>query len=275
MPAQSMVPAGNYEVKKRFRHLEDQRKRKDMPWHKNVLDLEHHKLFARTAKGWGRIIFFYLLLYLLITFILITVIFFFYQLHFKGKSEPMYTKPGPGFSRFPRNAMIKFHIAIPEETYDYADEIDNLLEKFGPEVPQKFQDCNKDKLWGYRTKTPCVFIKFNKMIGFHAKTYDDIASLPKKRPRALKDMIKKYPGGGKIWVTCESDKAVKFNFMPHPFFDRSKYMNDLDRLIAVQMKNIPHEKKIHVTCKMWAKNIEINDQIDGTGNIKFYMTMFV
>lgn len=275
MPVEFVVPAGNYEVRKRFRHLEDKRKKYQMPWSKSVLDLENHTLFGRTAWGWARIIYFYLLLYFFILLILAILIIAFYYSFYKGKLSPQIKKGAPGISRYPKPGTISFNPHILENLYDYADQIDNFLYSFDTFAAQKFMECNKDKLWGYQEKSPCVIIKINKVHGFTAETYDDVESLPKKKPAILEEIVKKYPGGNKIWLTCEATKKIDFNFIPHPYFDTTNDLTYLDRVVAVQMKNIPQNEEARVTCKVWAKNIDITEKYSGSGHVKFYLIMHV
>ncbi|XP_017956500.1 sodium/potassium-transporting ATPase subunit beta-1-like [Drosophila navojoa] len=275
MPEDFVVPAGNYEVRKRFRHLENKRKKYEMPWSKGVLDLEHHRLFGRTALGWTRIIYFYLLLYFFILLILAVLILIFFYGSYKDSRSPQIKKSAPGISRFPKPGTIKFNPNILKDIYKYADQIDNGLSNFDALGLQKFAKCNQDKLWGYQEKSPCVIIKINKVHGFTAQTYDDVESLPKKKPAALEETVKKYPGGNKIWLTCEATKKMEFNFIPHPYFDTTNDLTYLDRVVAVQLKNIPPNEEARVTCKVWAKNIDITEKYSGHGHVKFYLQMHV
>ncbi|XP_030556418.1 sodium/potassium-transporting ATPase subunit beta-1 [Drosophila novamexicana] len=272
MPEDSVIPAGRYTVKKRFRHKEHTRKNKDLPWSKKILDLDHHKLFGRTAWGWTRIVLFYMFLYFLILLIL-AIWMIMFNVVFLKDDEPRWLKGAPGISTVPNSSYIKIHTSIPKEIYKITDRIDKFVDKLEASAVKKFADYNKDELWGYSTKTPCVFIKINKVIGYKPKTYDSISELP--NDNLLKTTVQNFPGVDRIWLTCESSqKNVEFNYIPGPYFDASTGLQGIERVVAMQMSRIPLNIQIYITCKIWAKNLQIDMKYNGWGNVQFSFIVY-
>ncbi|KAH8406739.1 hypothetical protein KR222_008540 [Zaprionus bogoriensis] len=272
--------SGNYTVRKRFRNEEHARRPKDMPWSKQILDLEHNQFFSRTPFAWFRILMLYIVLYLAI--ILITVVWIvIFQFGIYPEGKPLWPKKTPGISTVPSSSeTIKFQPNIQTETYNIADKIDNFidgLDDFGI-AEDLFSECNEDTLWGYNAKTPCIFIKLNKIIGFKADTYDSIDDLPKDHPVELEKIIESNPGEGRIWVTCDcktEDDPPDITYIPKPYFDSNSDMEGINRVLAVKIVDMPFNKELEFVCKVWAKNIEIDEELPGCGNAQFKMKMVV
>ncbi|XP_064549988.1 sodium/potassium-transporting ATPase subunit beta-1 [Drosophila montana] len=272
MPEDFVVPAGRYTVKKRFRHQEHKRKNKDLPWSKKILDLDHHKLFGRTAWGWTRIVSFYLLLYFLILLIL-GLLMLLFKLVILKDDAPRWLKEAPGISTVPNSSYIKIHSSMPKEIYKITDRIDKFIEKLDGSAEKKFADYNKDQVWGYSTKTPCVFIKINKIIGYTPVTYDSVSDLPDNNQ--LKNTVLNFPGAKRIWLTCDASQTnVQFNYIPGPYFDTSTSLMGIKRVVAMQMTRVPLNKEIYIKCKIWAKNIEIDMKYNGWGNVQFSLIVY-
>ncbi|EDW83801.1 uncharacterized protein Dwil_GK13483 [Drosophila willistoni] len=276
MPEDVMVPSGNYKVRKRFRNEEHRRSKKDMPWTKQILDLNENRFFGRTAWAWCRIVSFYLLLYLLI-FLILLCLYLIFRFYFIQKDRPSILKEAPGLSIVPRNeSTITFYYNQMPDIYPLCDRIDEFLEKLDDEAFEYFHECNGDKLWGYNEKKPCVFVKLNKIFGFKPEVYTSPTELPSEAPPELTTIMGKFKGHDRIWLTCElsQGKLPKIVYIPGPYFDTEE-LAGVSRVVALQLTEMPENKEIFVSCRVWAKNIKIDLKQTGRGNAKFSMKMKV
>ncbi|ALC46633.1 CG11703, partial [Drosophila busckii] len=278
MPQDIVVPAGAYKLRKQFRHEETVRRKKDIPWSKKILNLEKHQLFGRTAWAWFRIVAFYMVLYIIIACILLFWILILIYAIING-DEPKWKKEFPGLSIIPRKlSTFNYYSDILDEVYPIADQIDDFLNKLkGYKDDIDFVKCNEDKLWGYHAKTPCFFVKLNYIIGFEARTYDNVSDIPNSAPDELKEHFKKHEGDteGKIWLTCNNKDWEKptFTYYPTPYYDTDTGLRGVDRIIAVQLKDMPIDDYMGIVCKVWAKNIPIDTQVSGHGQAVFKINM--
>ncbi|EDW38510.1 GL11976 [Drosophila persimilis] len=278
MPEDLMIPAGHYKVRKRFRQEEVTRKKRDIPWQKKVLDLDNNQLFGRTAWAWFRIVGFYLLLYFLIFFLVATwLIIFHYAII--PKDHPRWTKGAPGLSVVPSNtSTISWYTHLEKKIYPIADTIDNALKNLSANAATFFHECNPDTLWGYGTaKTPCVFVKINKVYGFTPKTYDSVDDLPSSAPDELDDILGKYGGKSRIWLTCKVTKGASptIVYIPGPYYDASNNMKGVTRMVALKLTEMPQNQEVSIKCVVWAKNMPVDEKIPGKGNVKFSLRMRV
>lgn len=270
---------GEEALRKRFRNEEITRSKKDIPWTKGVLDLDKNEFFSRTPWAWFRIIGFYLFLYFCILVILLFWIFIFW-LFIWPPDRPTIEKQYPGLSAVPTSShTINIRPDIHPEVYKIADVIDKFIDGLDEdgEAEDIFADCNEDLLWGYNAKQPCIFIKLNKAIGYVAKTYDSVSELPPDHQKDLKDTMLEHPGKGRIWVTCKclSDNvdSPDFIFIPKPYFDSTTNMQGVNRVIAVQLIDMPENEEFEFICNAWAKNIPIDNKKMGRGNIRLSLKM--
>lgn len=273
--------AGHYTVHKRFRNEEEVRHQKDIPWRKQILDLDNNKFFSRTPWAWLRIILFYMFLYFCLTIIVSTYFLFFYFFVFPV-DQPLILKKFPGISSVPSSSRtITFRPDIHNEVYEIADAIDRFIEDLDDygAAEDIFEDCNGDQLWGYNAKEPCVFVKINRIIGYVPETYDSIKELPDGYPHLLNTTMTVHAGIGRIWITCEflnaGKKSPHFEYIPKPYFDTQVDFSGVNRVVAVKLKNMPYNVDVEFMCRVWAKNIPIDEKIHGRGNIKLTMNMHV
>lgn len=266
-------------LRKRFRNEEIIRSKKDIPWTKEILDLDKNEFFSRTPWAWCRIIGFYLFLYFCILVILLTWCFIFWMFIWP-QDRPTIVKEYPGLSAVPTSARtIVIRPDIQTEVYKIADVIDKFIDGLDEdgEAEDTFADCNEDQLWGYNKKQPCIFIKLNKAIGFVPQTYDSVSELPDDYQKDLKDTMLENPGKGRIWVTCrcQSDnvESPDFIFIPKPYYDTTTNMEGVNRVIAIQLIDMPENEEFELLCNAWAKNIPIDNKKMGRGNIKLSFKM--
>ncbi|XP_017084723.2 sodium/potassium-transporting ATPase subunit beta-2 [Drosophila eugracilis] len=277
MPEDVMMPAGDYKLVKQFRREKETLRKRDLPWSKRVFDIDEHKLFGRTAWGWFRITAFYTTLYSLIVVVCSFWVTLF-MLAIIDPETPRWLKGPPGISMMPYNtSTISFHTQILSEVYPIADAIDDFLIKLKDNAIEFFNDANPDTMWGYGVGKPSVFIKLNKVIGFQPETYDTADDLPKEAPSSLDEIVNRYGGSPKIWITCKvlQGPRLEFVFYPGPYFEASEKMMGVQRVVAVQFENMPSNVEVFFECKIWARNIPIDHKIQGKGQIKFSMNMHI
>ncbi|XP_017102865.2 sodium/potassium-transporting ATPase subunit beta-1 [Drosophila bipectinata] len=275
MPEDVMVPAGSYKVTKQFRSENTVRSKRDMPWSRKVLDLEKKSLFGRTAWAWIRIFLYFLVFYLFLYgfyFIWRTII----SSIFMFKDRPRWFKGAPGLSVFPTNeTTISYYQHLMSDVYPLADSIDDHMSKLKDNAEDYFEECNNDKLWGYPSGKPCLFVKLNYVMGFIPDTYDTPGSLPVKAPEELSDLIRKYGGAPKIWLTCKviQGPSPKIEYIPGPYYTVTGEMKGTARIVAVQLNELKPNSKTFIRCTAWAKNIPINHEFNGVGHVKFSIEM--
>nr|XP_036670101.1 uncharacterized protein LOC108021156 isoform X1 [Drosophila suzukii] len=177
-----------------------------------------------------------------------------------------------------------------------------LLEKYGDSGHNtRFGTCAAFEKFGYSNGKPCVFLKVNRIIGFKTEPYtssDDLVNgkLDEEDFEALKslleDTISKENRQNRTWITCrtDTDKNVQIEFYPEPairteftdivekvefVMDKGKKSffspNDVNRIVALQIKNLKANERVHVNCKMWAHNIHHKQQ--GYGQVSFYVIL--
>uniref|UniRef100_A0A6P4EIJ2 Sodium/potassium-transporting ATPase subunit beta-2 n=1 Tax=Drosophila rhopaloa TaxID=1041015 RepID=A0A6P4EIJ2_DRORH len=277
MPEDVMVPSGDYKLVKQFRREQTVRRKKDLPWSKRVFDIDEHKLFGRTAWAWTRITLFYLVLYCLI-FVIVLFWIGIFLLAIIDPHKPRWLKGPPGMSVVPNNeSVLTWYTHILGEIYPIADTIDDFLNSLNDNGIDFFNEANQDSIWGYGSRKPTVFLKLNKVIGYQPETYDTADDLPKDVPSGLDNTVRKYGGTPKIWVTCEASKEsnAELVFFPGPFFEASEQMTGVQRLVAIQLNNMAPNTEEFFCCKVWARNIPIDEKFQGKGQIRFGMNMRV
>ncbi|EDV48511.1 sodium/potassium-transporting ATPase subunit beta-1 [Drosophila erecta] len=276
MPEEVMVPAGDYKLVKQNRRTQEKRRKKDLPWSKRVFDIDEHKLFDRTAFAWLRITLYYLFLYCIIVgivafwlaILLLAII---------DPKRPRWLKGPPGLSMVPNQnrSALEYFTHLVNEINPIADRIDDFLNKLNDNAIDFFSDFNQDTCWGYAAQKPTVFIKLNSVIGYQPETYDTPDDLPKEAPSSLQGTVGKLGNTPKIWLTCEVTQGPQPDmvFYPGPYFEASEKMTGVTRVVAIQMNKMPKNTEVYFFCKVWARNIPIDDEYQGTGHIKFALNM--
>ncbi|XP_017068101.2 sodium/potassium-transporting ATPase subunit beta-1 [Drosophila eugracilis] len=177
-----------------------------------------------------------------------------------------------------------------------------LLEKYGDSGHNaRFGSCTAGDQFGYPSGEPCVFLKVNRLIGFKTEPYtdsDDLinAKIDEEDFTALKSLLNKTKSEedrqNRTWITCQTkdQKNIKIEFHPEPAI-RTEYTditekiehigaegkrlffgpNDLNRIVALKIKNLRPNERVNVNCKMWARNIIHNQQ--GYGQVAFYVLL--
>ncbi|XP_017116959.1 uncharacterized protein LOC108138912 [Drosophila elegans] len=177
-----------------------------------------------------------------------------------------------------------------------------LLNKYGDSGQSpRFETCNAYEKFGYPSGEPCVFLKVNRIIGFRTEPYTDSdelvsAKLDEVDFAALKSLLVNSTSDedrqNRTWITCRTDqnKNVQIEFHPEPAFrtehtdieekieyvldkDKKSFFgpNDLNRIVALKIKNLNANERVHVTCKIWARNIKPNQE--GYSQVSFYVLL--
>ncbi|XP_070073647.1 neurofilament heavy polypeptide [Drosophila takahashii] len=173
-----------------------------------------------------------------------------------------------------------------------------LLEKYGDTGKNlRFGTCNAYEKFGYPSGTPCIFLKVNRIIGFKTEPYsnsDDLvnAKLGENDFNDLKGLLDNSTSNNRTWFTCrtDTDTNVQIEFHPEPSIqteftdikekiefvgDKGKKSffssNDLNRIVALKIQNLKANERVHVNCKMWARNI--HHKHEGYGQVAFYVLL--
>ncbi|XP_054084603.1 sodium/potassium-transporting ATPase subunit beta-1 isoform X2 [Zeugodacus cucurbitae] len=155
--------------------------------------------------------------------------------------------------------------------------INDFLEKFG--TRREFGKCRANNSYGYKGRNPCVFLTVNRITGFQVDPIEDARELQRKE-RVLKKIINNLPPHkrkGRLWISCKSNSLVNIEYFPQSrsipidqintksSMDETKRNgssyseSDYERIVTIQIQNVPHDKLFNVYCRMFAKNIENDD----------------
>ncbi|XP_018799788.1 PREDICTED: sodium/potassium-transporting ATPase subunit beta-1-like [Bactrocera latifrons] len=169
--------------------------------------------------------------------------------------------------------------------------INTFLEKFG--TRRKFGNCSVNDSYGYKTRNPCVFLKVNRIAGFQVDPIENARELQRSE-RVLKKVIDSLsPDKRKerLWISCKSNSWVNIEYFPQsrsipmeqintqqPVYktnNGSSYsQGDYDHIVTIQIINIPQDQLFNVNCKMFAKNIENDDNNNPwIGGVSFDMIL--
>ncbi|XP_039500204.2 uncharacterized protein LOC120457086 [Drosophila santomea] len=176
-----------------------------------------------------------------------------------------------------------------------------LLEKYGDHGHNpRFGSCTADEKFGYPSGEPCVFLKVNRIIGFKTEPYinsDELVSAKITEveftvlKRLLENTTSEEDRLNRTWITCRADKDdVLIEFHPEPAIrteytdieEKIEYVategkksffgpNDLNRIVALKIKNLKANERVHINCKMWARNIHHKKQ--GYGQVSFFVLL--
>lgn len=149
----------------------------------------------------------------------------------------------------------------------------------------KEHKCNKEDFFGYADKSPCIFLKLNKIFDWKPEPYNDIEKLRaevEKNTTMTPTMFKVIEERAKenpkylnmVWVECtgvnELDKEnigsplnvkyTPYQGFPGFYFPYKKSPGYVSPIVAVQFTNLQLGVVITVECKAYAKNILIDRQ---------------
>lgn len=114
------------------------------------------------------------------------------------------------------------------------------LNQFGP--------CIFENHFGYKTGTPCVFLKLKKVKDWMPTIFNYTATLPKTMPENLRNEIQRdgYKNP-KVWLSCKGDNPADVenagiieyfpqNGYPTYYFPYTNQEGYLEPLVAIQFK---------------------------------------
>ncbi|BFF89203.1 uncharacterized protein DMAD_08005 [Drosophila madeirensis] len=174
-------------------------------------------------------------------------------------------------------------------------QIRHLVDKYGFKAEHRLRACNLDHAYGYLSNNPCVLLKINQALNFEASSYSERRSLPAAVPIELRRyMMEMAPEqrSNKIWASCDfvyKQVTTGISYVPEMFYDADGLFtkenfyvdpntseNETERviheepgfrrIIGVKFYNLPANKKVHVTCSVWARNIPLEH-----ATVKFVM----
>lgn len=139
-------------------------------------------------------------------------------------------------------------------------------------------NCNKQNLYGYRDNQPCFFLKINRIHKFKFKTYRKYKHIPLDFPLKLRELItaemKESDMRGKVFIDCGPVPRSRYSLgdiaywpkyqtvdVTKYYFNKSNPISDdnLMPLVTIQLLKPKLWTNLGLVCKMWARNIDIND----------------
>ncbi|XP_017152727.1 uncharacterized protein LOC108162486 [Drosophila miranda] len=162
------------------------------------------------------------------------------------------------------------------------------------EESERFGPCTADQKFGYMSRSPCVFLKINRLIGFktvpythpdqvdreHCKTHDEMIL-----KSLLRNITSQEERQNRIWLTCSTKpkNKLQIEFYPEPAI-RTEYTDieekfvkdtldqgDLNRIVALKLRNLKSNERFDINCKIWAQNIYHNEE--DFGQVSFFVIM--
>uniref|UniRef100_A0A1B6KZH3 Sodium/potassium-transporting ATPase subunit beta n=1 Tax=Graphocephala atropunctata TaxID=36148 RepID=A0A1B6KZH3_9HEMI len=289
---------------------------------KFIYNRETGQVLGRTAASWGKIGTFYLIFYSVLASMFGIMLWIFY--HTLDPRMPRWIlaesligkSPGLGFRPMPNDSDTRstliWYRGKDSSTFElWTRTLDEFLDVYrrpgltpgrGQNIyncdydrpPGRGQVCDVDvKNWypctsenkfNYHHSGPCVFIKLNKIYGWHPDYYNDTSTLPDHMPDDLKSHIMSQKSVNPlflntVWVTCEGEGSLdkenigEIKYIPkqgfpgyfYPYVNTEGYLSPL---VAIHFKRPKTGVIINVECKAWAKNLH-HDRKEKIGVVHF------
>lgn len=252
------------------------------------------KLFMAGVIYWIKIILFYVLFYMGLA-VLFYICFTIYELTLP-EDGPRVSKLQPSLVYYPSYESyylnrISWHAYQEKDVKLIVTNINSFLEKLG--TRRDFGKCRANDHYGYSGRNPCVFLKVNRIAGFNVDPIEDAREL-QRRERVLKKVIDSLPldkRKGRLWISCKSNSWVNIEYFPQSRSIPMKQINtkhsvyktnngssyfevNYERIVTIQIINVPEDQLFNVNCKMFAKNVE-NDNTENPwiGGVSFDMIL--
>merc|ERR1711973_160670 len=289
---------------------------------------ETSEFMGRTGLSWLKITVFYLIYYtFLAAFFLVCLLIFYKTLDLKqprwqNDNGIIGANPGVGFRPRPHNDDIESTLIWfrhGDDNGNWKGWVERLEEFLGPykndtwkeqgiecgelasNKPGKHQicqinsqelfqgDCTKDNTYGYRTGTPCILLKLNKIYGWEPEPYEFNEDTDQMKEDKVPDHIQSLMEDNvnkertamnkRVWIDCHGENpadienAGELIYYPDQGFSANyfPYQNQdgyLSPAVFVQLKNPKKGVMIAIECKAWAKNIE-HDSMERRGLAHF------
>ncbi|KAL3267196.1 hypothetical protein HHI36_011332 [Cryptolaemus montrouzieri] len=268
---------------------------------------------GRTPKSWAQILFFYLIFYIVLSALFAGCMFVFYttidcKIPKRQQTDGL-IGDNPGMAIRPvsnievEGNFIYFNGKNESQANTWIKRLNEFMEPYIAPVPGNnsihcsfyrrpigneickvdvniFGDCSPKDLYGYRSASPCIYLKLNKIYGWEPVTY----LLPAEgMPNDLKERIISLPqlNRTQVWVSCNGLTAQDKDFIqgfeyfprgfPSYFFPYKNGDNYLSPLVAVKIIYPKANVLIGIECRAWAKNIRYHGgTLDRVGSIQFY-----
>lgn len=144
--------------------------------------------------------------------------------------------------------------------------------------------CTKENNFGFDKSSPCVFIRFNKITNWTPVYYNNSSELPADMPENLKQAIKGYYSTYRnlmktVWLSCEGETPADVENagpimyipslgFPGYYFPHNNTKNYVSPMVAIHFERPRTGVLINIECRVWAPNIEYNQE-KGRGFVHF------
>lgn len=277
---------------------------------------ETSQCLGRTGSSWAKILFFYLVFYAaLIGFFAAMLAVFWQTLDMK---MPKYqlgesligSNPGLGFRPMPKednveSTLIWYKASDNGNVEAWTTQIDEFLEPYHQEednrvdcsfdnpppegkvckVPMnEWSSCTKTNRYNFKKKSPCIFLKLNKIFNWVPDLYNTTDNLPESMPEDLREHISSELSRGDknaniVWVSCAGENPADnehigpINYFPRRgfpgyFFPFKNIEGYLPPIVAVHFESPKNGVLINIECKAWARNI-VHDRAERRGSVHF------
>lgn len=277
---------------------------------------ETSQCLGRTGSSWAKILFFYLVFYaVLIGFFAAMLAVFWQTLDMK---MPKYqlgesligSNPGLGFRPMPKednveSTLIWYKASDNGNVEAWTTQIDEFLEPYHQEednrvdcsfdnpppegkvckVPMnEWSSCTKANRYNFKKKSPCIFLKLNKIFNWVPDLYNTTDHLPDSMPEDLREHISSELSRGDknaniVWVSCAGENPADnehigpINYFPRRgfpgyFFPFKNIEGYLPPIVAVHFESPKNGVLINIECKAWARNI-VHDRAERRGSVHF------
>lgn len=269
------------------------------------------QILGRTPKNWVKLLIFYTIFYaVLVAFFAICMKGLFASLDerapkWKLEESLIGINPGLGFRPTAHDvndrSVIRYHISNCTTIRKWVGLINEFLEPYHKNhtgepfvecgfnmtpktdkvcaIPtEQFGNCNPQRLYGYNTSSPCIFIKLNRIYGWVPKYY----SAPVEgMPEDLVIHILNTPQNDReqIWVSCsglddfDRGNIKGFKYSPHGFasyyYPYRNAPHYLSPLVAVEIVHVTPNVTVKIECRAWAENIEYRGSLNKVGSVTF------
>ncbi|KAK9870330.1 hypothetical protein WA026_006415 [Henosepilachna vigintioctopunctata] len=279
-----------------------------------IYNSDEGQFFGRTPKNWAQLIIFYIIFYICLAGLFAGCLTVFY-LTIDEKVPKLQQTDGligdnPGMGLRPNSDLeiegnfIYFNGKNETQANKWIKRLNNFMRPYIAPVPGNnsihcsfyrrpigneickvdinlFEDCAPKDLYGYRTASPCVYLKLNKIYGWEPETHllptDDMPSDLKQRITSLPQLNRTQ-----VWVSCNGLTSQDRQFIqgfeyypsgfPSYFFPFTNSDNYLSPLVAVKIIYPKANVLIGIECRAWAKNIRYRGgTLDRMGSIQFYI----
>ncbi|XP_043068446.1 uncharacterized protein [Drosophila bipectinata] len=220
--------------------------------------------------------------------------------------QPMLRMSQPSLSLAPSGPKsspysIAFDPRNNTEVMEKCSKVLTMMERYGDSGHNpRFGPCVASEKFGYESGEPCVFIKINRIIGFKTDPFthaDNVVrgKMDMKDYMALRRLLNSIPSDAdrenRTWINCRTNpqKIVKVEYYPEPAFqmkytdieskvehmidNRTSFFSpaDVNRIVAVRIKNLKPNERVHLKCQIYARNINQDGQ--GLGHVSFYVVL--